>query len=35
MFYIYPKGGKVINITGKQLKRLYQSFIQEKEDMSR
>lgn len=32
---INPKGGKVINITGKQLKRLYQSFIQEKEDMSR
>ena len=32
---INPKGGKVINITGKQLRRLYQSFIQDKDDRSR
>ena len=30
-----PKGGKVINITGEQLRRLYQSFIQDKDDRSR
>ena len=29
---INPKGGKVINITGEQLRRLYQSFIQDKDD---
>lgn len=32
---INPKGGKVINITGEQLRRLYQSFIQDKDDRSR
>ena len=32
---INPKGGKVINITGEQLKKLYQSFIQDKDDRSR
>lgn len=32
---INPKGGKVINITGEQLSRLYQSFIQDKDDISR
>lgn len=32
---IYPKGGKVINITGEQLSRLYQSFIQDRDDRSR
>ena len=32
---INPKGGKVINITGEQLRRLYQSFIQDKGDISR
>ena len=26
---VNPKGGKVINITGEQLRRLYQSFIQD------
>lgn len=28
---INPKGGKIINITGEQLRRLYHSFIQDKE----
>lgn len=32
---INPKGGKVINITGEQLRKLYQSFIQDKDDRSR
>lgn len=32
---INPKGGRVINITGEQLRRLYQSFIQDKDDRSR
>ena len=32
---INPKGGKVINITGEQLSRLYQSFIQDRDDRSR
>lgn len=32
---INPKGGRVINITGEQLRRLYQSFIQDKNDRSR
>ena len=32
---INPKGGKVINITGEQLSRLYQSFIQDRNDRSR
>lgn len=32
---INPKGGKVINITGEQLRRLYQSFIQDKSDITR
>ncbi len=32
---INPKGGKVINITGEQLRRLYKSFIQDKDDRSR
>ncbi len=32
---INPNGGKVINITGEQLRRLYQSFIQYKDDRSR
>lgn len=32
---INPKGGKVINITGEQLRKLYQSFIQDKDDKSR
>lgn len=32
---INPKGGKVINITGEQLRRLYQSFIQDKGDITR
>ena len=32
---INPKGGKVINITGEQLRRLYQSFIQDKDDRSK
>ena len=31
---INPKGGKVINISGEQLKRLYQSFIQYKDNKS-
>ena len=32
---INPKGGKVINITGEQLRRLYQSFIQDKRNITR
>ena len=32
---IKPKGGKVINITDEQLRKLYQSFIQDKDDRSR
>ena len=32
---INPKGGKVINITGEQLRKLYQSFIQDKDDKNR
>ena len=32
---INPKGGKVINITGEQLRRLHKSFIQDKDDRSR
>lgn len=32
---INPKGGKVINITGEQLRRLCQSVIQDKDDRSR
>ena len=32
---INPKGGKVINITGEQLKKLYQSFIKYNDDKSR
>lgn len=32
---INPKGGKVINITGEQLRRLYQSFIQDKGNITR
>ena len=32
---INPKGGKVINITGEQLRRLYQSFIQDNGDIIR
>ena len=32
---INPKGGKVINITGEQLRRLYQSFIQDRDDRNR
>lgn len=32
---INPKGGKVINITGEQLSELYQSFIQDKGDITR
>lgn len=32
---INPKGGKVINITGEQLSRLYQSFIQDRDNRSR
>ena len=32
---INPEGGIVINITGEQLRRLYQSFIQNKDDISR
>lgn len=32
---INPKGGKVINITGEQLRKLYQLFIQDKDDRSR
>ena len=32
---INPKGGKVINITGAQLRKLYKSFIQDKDDRSR
>ena len=32
---INPKGGKVINITGEQLRKLYQSFIQDKDDRKR
>lgn len=32
---IKPKGGKVINITGEQLRKLYQSYVQNKEDISR
>ena len=32
---INPKSGKVINITGEQLRKLYQSFIQDKDDRSR
>ena len=32
---INPKGGKVINIIGEQLRRLYQSFIQDKDDRNR
>ncbi len=32
---INPEGGKVINITGEQLERLYQSFIQDKDDIIR
>lgn len=32
---INPKGGRVINITGEQLSKLYQSFIQDRDDKSR
>ena len=32
---INPKGGKVVNITGEQLRKLYQSFIQGKDNRSR
>ena len=32
---INPKGGKVINITGEQLRRLYKPFIQDKDDINR
>ena len=32
---INPKGGKVINITGEQLQRLYKSFIKDEDDRSR
>lgn len=32
---INPKGGKVINITGEQLRKLYQAFIKDKDDRSR
>ena len=32
---INPRGGRVINITGDQLKKLYQSFVQEKDEVSK
>ena len=32
---IYPKGGKVINITGEQLRKLYKPFIQDKDNRNR
>ena len=32
---INPKGGKVINITGEQLRKLYQSYAQNKDDIRR
>ena len=32
---INPKGGKVINITGEQLRKLYKPFIQDKDNRNR